>query len=441
MLFRAESSSSTNSQSDFLSREVERHSLDYTDCSNRFYQVSRDFSKQYAYIYSSRLNTYRNILLPVIRKKWSNTYKILKLCDLRDKYTTCIIIGTLFKLQQLKPSILKQLSDQLEIIPQPARTHFVHESDSLVLEDELQRIKLVGDCIDVHQVVTGVVCAVLGSEDDDGVFTVKDVCWAGCHIQKPLPKLSADRYVVLLSGLNMASTKVDHLFSLHLLLEWLSGLSGTSQYQEELSKIVRVIIAGGLFANNASGELNESSIIDSSESVDAFCSAVSSVAPLDLMPGSKDPAGAMLPQKPLHYCLFPKANEYKSFNRVSNPYECDIGGVLCLGTSGESVKDIKQYSKLESDIEIMKKTLQWRHIAPTCPDTIPCTPCVSTDPFIMYNCPSIYFSGSCDEFSTDMFEGDDGQRVRLVCLPDFCYTKTVALVNMGNLDCYSMTFS
>lgn len=54
------------------------------------------------------------------------------------------------------------------------------------------------------------------------------------------------RYVVLLSGLNLASKKADHLFSLHLLLEWLSGISGTSQYQEELSKIVRVIVAGKL---------------------------------------------------------------------------------------------------------------------------------------------------------------------------------------------------
>lgn len=42
------------------------------------------------------------------------------------------------------------------------RTHFVHDTDTIVLEDELQRIKLVGDCIDVNQVVTGVVCAVLG---------------------------------------------------------------------------------------------------------------------------------------------------------------------------------------------------------------------------------------------------------------------------------------
>lgn len=26
--------------------------------------------------------------------------------------------------------------------------------------------------------------------------------------------------------------------------------------------------------------------------------------------------------------LFPKATEYKSFNRVSNPYECDVAGML-----------------------------------------------------------------------------------------------------------------
>lgn len=121
MLFKRESSSSEASKKDFQTVELERQNVDYKDCSNRFYQVSRDFSKQYAHIYSARLNTFRNILAPVIMKKWSNKYKILKLCELRDKGTPCIIIGTIFKHQELKPSILKELSDQLEIIPQPTR--------------------------------------------------------------------------------------------------------------------------------------------------------------------------------------------------------------------------------------------------------------------------------------------------------------------------------
>ncbi|KAI5645458.1 DNA polymerase alpha/epsilon subunit B domain-containing protein [Phthorimaea operculella] len=441
MLFKPESGNSTKKESEFQPVEIERQVVDYTDCSKRFYQVSRDFSKQYAHIYSARLNTFRNILGPVIKKKWSNKYKILKLCELREKNTPCVIVGTLFKLQELKPSILKELSDQLEIIPQAARTHFVHESDSLVLEDELQRIKLVGDSIDVHQVVTGVVCAILGAEEEDGVFTIKDVCWAGCNIQKPLPQ-GSDRYVVLMSGLNLASKSGEHLFSLHLLLEWLAGVAGTTEYQEELSKIVRVIVAGGVFASHSNEyTLNEADVITSAPSVDAFSAAVSAVAPLDLMPGCNDPTGIMLPQKPFHYCLFPKAIEYKSFNRVSNPYECDIGGFLCLGTAGEPVKDIIRYSKLNNEIEILKKTLQWRHLAPTCPDTVPCTPCIETDPFTIYNCPAIYFSGNSEQFATEMYEGEDGQRVRLVCIPDFCNTKTVALVNLANLDCYSMVFA
>lgn len=39
-----------------------------------------------------------------------------------------------------------------------------------MLEDELQRIKLSGDCIDVNKVVTGVVAAVLGNTEDNREF-------------------------------------------------------------------------------------------------------------------------------------------------------------------------------------------------------------------------------------------------------------------------------
>lgn len=39
-------------------------------------------------------------------------------------------------------------------MPQPVRTKFIDESDKLYLEDELQRIILVGD-IDIQTAVTG----------------------------------------------------------------------------------------------------------------------------------------------------------------------------------------------------------------------------------------------------------------------------------------------
>jgi len=79
-------------------------------------------------------------------------------------------------------------------MPQPPRTHFVDDSDELILEDELQRIRLIGN-LDVHLVVTGVVCAVLGHEDGDGKFLVDGYCWAGVSesVQRPLQS-GDDRY-------------------------------------------------------------------------------------------------------------------------------------------------------------------------------------------------------------------------------------------------------
>lgn len=61
----------------------------------------------------------------------------------------------------MKPSILRDISEENQLAPQPPRFHFVDETDTLVLEDERQRIRLIGS-MDVHQFVTGIVCAILG---------------------------------------------------------------------------------------------------------------------------------------------------------------------------------------------------------------------------------------------------------------------------------------
>lgn len=89
-------------------------------------------------------------------------YLVKKMTDLReDNPEKCIIIGTTFVHQILKPSILREISEEAQLAPQPIRQNYVDESDVLVLEDEVQRIQTLGN-MKPHLFVTGIVCAVLG---------------------------------------------------------------------------------------------------------------------------------------------------------------------------------------------------------------------------------------------------------------------------------------
>lgn len=45
-------------------------------------------------------------------------------------------------------------------------------------------------------------------------------------------------------------------------------------------------------------------------------------------------------------------------------------GRLIIGSSGQPIEDIKRYSNLTDSLEILEKTLDWAHIAPTAPDTL-----------------------------------------------------------------------
>ena len=75
------------------------------------------------------------------------------MCDIELAWTTLVtsvddilVIGTLFKHQPLKPNILAELSEDAGLQAQPIlsrKTKFISEQDEIILEDELQRIKLV----------------------------------------------------------------------------------------------------------------------------------------------------------------------------------------------------------------------------------------------------------------------------------------------------------
>lgn len=72
-------------------------------------------------------------------------------------------------------------SFQHQLLPLPPKARHVSSSDFLILEDELQRILLIGN-IQAGEFVTGVVLALLGYEDDTGKFFVEEICPADMPI-------------------------------------------------------------------------------------------------------------------------------------------------------------------------------------------------------------------------------------------------------------------
>ena len=84
----------------------------------------------------------------------------------------CVIIGTLYKHQKCKPSILHELSEDHQLTLSEPKSNYCSEKDQLFLEDEMLRIKLVIEDADLKNYVTGVVCAILGHKDKNGNFEV-----------------------------------------------------------------------------------------------------------------------------------------------------------------------------------------------------------------------------------------------------------------------------
>ncbi|XP_037039978.1 DNA polymerase delta subunit 2 isoform X2 [Bradysia coprophila] len=427
-----------------------RLDVPFRDESSRFrFTAQNDYSKQFAHIYAARLGQMRALLESKAKDKWGDKYPLKKMFELKEDFTEkCILVGTLFKHQQLKPSILRDISEETQLAPQPPRFNFVDEEDMLILEDELQRIRLVGK-LDVHHMVTGVVCAVLGYEDGAGKFTVEEYLFYEGGPQKPLTDLTNDPLLVLISGLDQSSPN-DFSMSLELFQQWMFGNIDSFNKTDDLeaASIVRIIVAGN--SVRSSFEVKQRSNLTRQPESEITLRAVNSVdeilshwvksSPVDLMSGEFDPANFMLPQQPMHHCMFPKSFRSKNLRCVTNPYSCNIADRSIVGTSGQNVLDIQRYSKIEDGLEALKVSLVWSHLAPTSPDTLPCYPYYQKDPFIIDECPHVYFAGNMNEFKTDLYQGANGQRTRLVCIPAFSKTQAVAVVNLRTLACKSLSF-
>ncbi|XP_018801563.1 PREDICTED: DNA polymerase delta small subunit [Bactrocera latifrons] len=423
---------------------LSRSKSEYEDLSNKFRLTSFDYHKQYSHFYAHRLREMTSLLSPLAEEHWSNKYAVKKLCDLREEQTeTCIIIGTIYKHQAHKPSILREISEENQLAPQPPREHYADLEDKLILEDELQRVRLYGK-VDGRFMSSGVVCAVLGSIEEDGRFDVEEILYYEAGPQKPLPNKGYNRKLVLLSGINCTGAD-DYIDELNLFQHWLCG----NVFGKQNSKIVRIIVAG-----NSVGKTTEESQTaslqtrnnDNNGAVEAICAidgwfaSWSKSVSIDIMPGAHDPANFMLPQQPFHQFMFPKASKSTSFRSVPNPYAFSLDNNQFVGCSGQNINDLLRCTMIEKPLEALRSTLIWGHLAPTAPDTLACYPYVDTDPLILQECPHVYFAGNCDVFETDLHKGSKKQTTRLICVPNFSKTQSIAVVDLDTLDCKEIIF-
>lgn len=264
-----------------------------------------------------------------------------------------------------------------------------------MLEDESGRLRLTGNVLRTTHLVTGVIIAVLGTENANGDFEVIDIKvpdfppqprrWERAASDKVDSKMEppnekerkGSTKIAFVSGLGITGTSSDSL-ALELLTDYLLGYTGPSGEDEPCaSRISRLIIAGNSLGDAETAHVaNTDSATDGRKKpapkkygydasaynpspitqLDSFLTEILPSIPVILMPGETDPANFSLPQQGIHRAMLPRARAYCSgsrpgdenaepgwFDSVTNPWEGYVEGWRLWGCSGQNVDDVLRY--------------------------------------------------------------------------------------------------
>jgi len=447
-----------------------RGSAEYLPLDEPFHANLRDRAAngQYANLYFARLAKLRPAVQQQMAAKWGLSEARLremqsKTLDVPEE-AECIVLGTFYAEMKLKPNVLEEYTRDPLAAAAPVPDKYCGPGDKLIIEDETGRLVISGALVTQAKLVTGVVLAVRGQLDPaTSIFAVNDICIADMSAQPPLPASvtlteseaeprPTDHYLALVSGLNVgAEGDGEHMLALQLLCDYLSANVGGGEELGLQRQIVRLVVCGNSLAIDGDKPTGaealrpmkakqQRTLANSLQAFEAILLPVAASMPIDLMPGITDPSNLNLPQQPFHHCLLPLLARHASFTSVPNPHCFELGGLRMLGTSGQPVSDAHKYHETEDAVDTLESMLRWRHLAPTAPDTLPCFPYAMADPFILNETPHLLFAGNQSRYGTRLAKGADGQKVRLVAVPDFSKTRIAVLVNLRTLRCHPLCF-
>lgn len=327
-------------------------------------------------------------------------------------------------------------------------------SDELFLEDESGRVALKLD--EMHHYCTGIVVGIEGKVDKAGVFHVEELVLPA---PPPQPNLSSSSTLIPATtttnaaNAETATTKSPHLLLLSSLLCGDPNVSSLpremlvaylqGQFTTDAAKVCRVLLVGG-------GPSSQDPL-QGVKDLDAFCLQLTKAGiPIDVMPGKDDPTTANWPQRPLHSSLIPHATAI--VHRTPNPYSAALGPQLVLATDGVNVRDLQKNTLVRStktkdedtsevsyepctELQALQRTLEWSHICPTGPDSVPTVPHMDQDPMVLDQLPHLYVSGNASEFATTTVASSakDNSKTTLICVPPFSETGEAVLVNLETM--------
>ena len=376
---------------------------------------------------------------------------------------------------KLKPSCLKGMENMYGI---SQVDKFIDEKDSLSLEDSSGRVKIDAKSnINVDEFVTGIPVAFKGQLNNKQIFVVNDALFYRVKDNTPMDiELSTPKdnknLILFISNLQLGKLNESEnglaKSAQTFLIDFIQNNNLNSKLSNISSKIKRVIFVGAsIYVNQKIEELDKGSFIKAEEykkelnniienysSLDKYLNVISNYVHVDLMNNIEGNDGVYFPQNPNGQFLFLeniRNINAKTLNLVENPYIFDIYSHKLklkknfLGTSGENINCIMQYTSIDDPLIAMQKTLEWGHLAPLAPDTFRIYPFSDRDPLLLEKIPDIYFSSGKNDFIMKKIEFNYDERnkknVTLLQLPDFSNTFKGIIFNVDDDSINEINFS